>query len=186
MPFYCANLQILVFCGWFSDMLEAYLKSSKWNSSTLSIRCISSNSCSSAGDALRELDEMNIVRSDPFILISGDVVSNLNLKKAIAFHKQKRKEDINNIMTVVLKKVQKSAGAKPILDDLVVGMNRKTSQIVIFEDSIDKKDVHVPIELMENSTELSFSTDLLDCNVDICSPELMLQFSDNFDYQVRI
>jgi translation initiation factor eIF-2B subunit epsilon len=26
-------------------------------------------------------------------------------------------------------------------------------------------------------------TDLLDCNVDICSPEMMLQFSDNFDYQ---
>lgn len=166
-------------------MLESYLKNSRWNSSSLSIRCISSNSCTSAGDALRELDGMNIVRSDPFILISGDVVSNLNLKKAIAFHKQKRKEDVNNIMTVVLKKVQKSAGAKPLMDDLVVGMNRKSSQIVIFEDSIDKKEVRVPIELMENSTELSFSTDLLDCNVDICSPELMLQFSDNFDYQVR-
>lgn len=32
---------------------------------------------------------------------------------------------------------------------------------------------------------LNFSTDLLDCHVDICSPELMLQFSDNFDYQVK-
>ena len=89
-------------------------------------------------------------------------------------------------MTVVLKKVQKMAGAKPLVDDLVVGMNRKSSQVVIFEDAIEKKDVRVPIELMENATELSFSTDLLDCNVDICSPELLLQFSDNFDYQVNI
>ena len=24
---------------------------------------------------------------------------------------------------------------------------------------------------------------LLDCNIDICSPEVILQFSDNFDYQ---
>ena len=47
-----------------------------------------------------------------------------SLKKAIAFHRQKRKEDSNNAMTVVLKNVQKTAGAKPILDDLIVAMDR--------------------------------------------------------------
>ena len=49
-----------------------------------------------------------------------------SLKKAIAFHRQKRKEDSNNAMTVVLKNVQKTAGAKPILDDLIVAMDRGT------------------------------------------------------------
>lgn len=105
----------------------------------------------------------------------------------MAFHKQKRKEDANNIMTVVLKKIQKSSDARPILDDLVVAMNPKTSQMYIFEDSIEKSHVQIPLELMENinTAEISFCVDLLDCHIDICSPELMLQFSDNFDYQVQ-
>lgn len=176
--------EIFIFCAWHAEKIEEYINRSRWPK-LLSIRCISSAVCSSAGDALRELDSLNIVRSDPFILISGDVVSNVNLKKAIQFHKQKRKEDINNIMTVVLKKVQKTTEAKPILDDLVVALNPKTSQMYIFEDCIEKPNIRIPLELMENinTSELSFCVDLLDCHIDICSPELMLLFSDNFDYQ---
>jgi translation initiation factor eIF-2B subunit epsilon len=171
----------------------------------MSIRCISSPACQSAGDALRELDAMNIIRSDPFVLISGksvssqstgynfmnlvrlvvsgDVVSNLDLKKAIAFHKAKRAVDPNAIMTLVLKKVAPNPGARPVLDDLVVGMHRKSAQVVIFEDNLCSDSVHVPVELFEDAPELDFCADLLDCHVDICSPELILQFSDNFDYQ---
>jgi translation initiation factor eIF-2B subunit epsilon len=166
-------------------MLQEYLLNSKW-SNTLVVRCITSTACSSAGDALRELDAMGVIRSDPFILISGDVISNMDLKKAIEFHKEKRKEDNNAIMTVVLKQVQKSTGAKPILTDLVVGLDRLTSQMLLFEDNYKKSSVQIPLEIMaEHTGGLNFRTDLLDCHVDICSPELMLQFSDNFDYQVR-
>ncbi|CAN0458654.1 unnamed protein product, partial [Scytosiphon promiscuus] len=32
--------------------------------------------------------------------------------------------------------------------------------------------------------ELQLRSDLLDCNVDVCSPEVLVQLSDNFDYQV--
>jgi hypothetical protein len=175
-----------VFCVWHGDKIQEYVNNSKWPS-ILSVRCIQSTSCLSAGDALRELDTMNIIRSDPFVLISGDVISNINLKEAIAFHKRKRKEDINNVMTMVLKEVQTTAGLKPVLDDLVVAMDRSSSQIVLFENAYKKNNVKVSLELMaEHPKGLTFYTDLLDCNVDICSPELMVQFSDNFDYQVRI
>lgn len=126
---------------------------------------------------------MNIIRSDPFILVSGDVVSNINLKKAIAYHKKKRAEDMNNIMTLTLKRVQKTAGVKPILDDLVVGMHKTSSQIILFDDSYNKGAIRVPLDLMRNAGEVVFSTEFMDCNVDICSPELILQFSDNYDYQ---
>lgn len=68
---------------------------------------------------MREIDQLGIVNSDPFILISGDVISNMDLKKAISIHKERRKVDNDAIMTVVLKKVQKLAGVKPVLDDLV-------------------------------------------------------------------
>jgi translation initiation factor eIF-2B subunit epsilon len=61
-----------------------------------------------------------------------------------------------------------------------------SSQILVFEDSHKKQDVRIPLELMADRTGLSFHGNLLDCHVDICSPELMVQFSDNFDYQVRV
>jgi translation initiation factor eIF-2B subunit epsilon len=152
-----------------------------WNS-IITIRCISSLNCSSAGDALRELDAMNVIRSDPFILISGDVVSNINLRTAMEFHKKKRNEDSHCIMTMVLKKVKETASAKPIYDDLIVGMNKSTGQIVLFDNSYRESSLKVPLDLIKSTREISLSFDFLDCNVDICSPELLLQFSDNFDY----
>jgi translation initiation factor eIF-2B subunit epsilon len=127
---------------------------------------------------------MNIIRSDPFILISGDVVSNINLGNAIAVHKQKRKEDINNVMTVVLKKVQSKSALTPLLDDLVVGMDAATSQIVLFDNTIENSSVSLPLGLLKEHISTQIHKDLLDCHIDICSPELMVQFSDNFDYQV--
>lgn len=47
------------------------------------VRIITSNNCLSAGDALRDIDQRGVVRSDPFILVSGDVVSNVDLKAVI-------------------------------------------------------------------------------------------------------
>jgi translation initiation factor eIF-2B subunit epsilon len=126
---------------------------------------------------------MGIVRSDPFILINGDVVSNMNLGDAIAFHKEKKKVDNNAVMTVTLKAVQKSAAVVPVLDDLVVAMDRTSKQILLFDNDITSKDIRIPLDVMMDHPGVNIRTDLLDCHVDICSPELLLQFSDNFDYQ---
>ena len=62
-------------------------------------------------------------------------------------------------------------------------MDRITSQVLLFENNYKKENVHVPMEIMNDHPGATFRFDLLDCHVDICSPELMLQFSDNFDYQ---
>eukprot|EP01041_Mallomonas_annulata_P008628 gene8628-17798_t len=174
--------EMFIFCVWHADMLQAYINNSKWPS-TISVRCITSTACLSAGDALRELDSMGIIRSDPFILISGDVISNMDLHKAMKFHKEKRKADNNAIMTVVLKRVQRTAGVKPIMDDLIVAIDKNSSQLLFFEDSVQSDSMNIPLEIMEEHSNIQCRSDLLDCHVDICSPELLLQFSDNFDYQ---
>jgi translation initiation factor eIF-2B subunit epsilon len=129
-----------------------------------------------------------VIRSDPFILISGDVVSNLDLKKAIAYHKQKRKEDSNCVMTLVMKPLSNNttstSSIRPVVDDLVVGVDSNTQQLLLFEDALTNPTLSLPQGLLEENTiDLSIYTNLLDCQVDICSPELILQFSDNFDYQ---
>lgn len=149
----------------------------------LTVRCITSSSCLTQGDALREIDSMNLIRSDPFIMINGDVISNMNLGKAIAFHKERRRADPNAIMTVTLKEVTKHCGLRTISDDLVVAVDSSTSQIVLFDNSISETSVKLPKEVIFDHNSIDIRTDLLDCQIDICSPELLLQFSDNFDYQ---
>jgi translation initiation factor eIF-2B subunit epsilon len=188
--------EIIIFSVWLGNVIEEYISSSKWISSlssSLSIRCITSSNCQSAGDALRELDSLGIVRSDPFILISGDVISNMNLKKAIDFHKMKRKQDANNIMTCTFKRISSSTSPSPspsssksLFDDLILGLHPTSNQILFYEDLLTKNDISFSFELLSsnNCNEITFSTNnLVDCNIDICSQELLLQFSDNFDYQ---
>jgi translation initiation factor eIF-2B subunit epsilon len=51
---------------------------------------------------MRELDAKQIVTSD-FILITGDVVSNLALMDVVNEHKARRKISKNCIMTMVMK-----------------------------------------------------------------------------------
>lgn len=69
--------EVFVFCVWHAASLQEYLSQSKWNK-ILTIRCITSTSCLSAGEALREIDSMGIIRSDPFLLISGTALIELS------------------------------------------------------------------------------------------------------------
>lgn len=174
--------EIFIFCVRHVEMIQEFIDNLSLPSN-ISIRCIFSRSCLSQGDALRELDSMGIIRSDPFILIQGDIISNINLKKAILFHKSKRREDPNCIMTIIFKQIQKNSTIRSLMTDLIIGYDRHTQQLRLFDNQIMKKNVNIPLEIFDNHSSLRIRSDLLDCQIDICSPELLLQFSDNFDYQ---
>ena len=176
------SVQIFIFCVKHTELMEKYIAGLHLPTK-LTVRCITSSSCLTQGDALREIDSMNVIRSDPFIVINGDVISNMNLSKAIAFHKEKRSTNPNAIMTVVMKEVTKHSGLRPIPDDLVVALDSNTSQLVLFDNNISASEVNLPKEVIFDHNSIDIRTDLLDCQIDICSPELLLQFSDNFDYQ---
>jgi translation initiation factor eIF-2B subunit epsilon len=61
---------------------------------------IVSTNCKSAGEALREIDVKDMIKSD-FVLVSGDVVSNMDLCAAMRAHRARRDKDKNAIMTLV-------------------------------------------------------------------------------------
>lgn len=61
---------------------------------------IVSTACKSAGEALREIDVKDVVKSD-FVLVSGDVVSNMDLGAAARAHRAHRDRDKGAIMTMV-------------------------------------------------------------------------------------
>lgn len=63
-------------------------RKSKWcrHSSPNTVRFVTSELYRSLGDVLRDVDAKSLVRSD-FILVTGDVVSNFNISKALEEHK---------------------------------------------------------------------------------------------------
>ncbi|CAM9472599.1 unnamed protein product [Ectocarpus sp. 13 AM-2016] len=174
--------EVFVFCVSHAKQLEDYLQSSTW-AAHMEVRIITSNNCLSAGDALRDIDQRGVVRSDPFVLVSGDVVSNLDLKSVIKQHKETKKADPLTLMTMCFKEVGAVSSARPILDSLVVGMSKATQQIVLFQNNMEEACLDVNPIFLEEHGELQLRSDLLDCHVDVCSPEVLVQLSDNFDYQ---
>jgi hypothetical protein len=53
-----------------------------------------------------------------------------------------------------------------------------------FTELLIQKSARIPLEIMMEHPSVTFRTDLLDCHVDICSPDFLVEFSDNFDYLV--
>ncbi|CAN0388664.1 unnamed protein product, partial [Ectocarpus fasciculatus] len=58
-----------------------------------------------------------------------------------------------------------------------------TQQIVLFQNNMEEACLDVNPIFLEEHGELQLRSDLLDCHVDVCSPEVLVQLSDNFDYQ---
>jgi NDP-sugar pyrophosphorylase family protein len=56
----------------------------------------------SAGDAMRDIYTHGIISSD-FILVTGDLVSNIRIDEVVREHKERRKTNKDAIMTMVVK-----------------------------------------------------------------------------------
>lgn len=191
--------EVFVFCSAHAAAVEQYLLESKWTvvpegkkEEEAEVKNVwrrpvvhieRSDTCTSAGDALREIDGRGLIHSDPFVLVSGDVISNMNLKQVVDTHKQRRKADSSSIMTVVLKKARTMHPTRPLNDDLVVITDGTTGQMLVYEDDVEAPLVELLAERMQEHQSVAFRYDLLDTHVDVCSPEVLLHFSDNYDYQ---
>lgn len=170
-----------MFCSAHADKVESHLQTTNCTR-TVKIQCITSTQCSSAGDAIRELDVKHVIRSDPFVLISGDVISNVNLRPVIERHKERKKKDSSSIMTMLYKKQSVTSPLRALDSDLVVAIDTENDQVVLYDDYLDQSHVEFPTVFFKEHSAIKFHYDLLDCHIDLCSPDILVQFSDNFDY----
>ncbi len=111
-----------------ADKVAQYVGSSQWGQQ-MDIQILTNSYCQSAGDALREIDCMGVIRSDPFVLISDGVISNINLRRVIAKHKKAKKLDPMRVMTMCFKEADPLSGLRPVLDELVIGLDSETEQV---------------------------------------------------------
>ena len=178
--------EIFVLCCAHAEMIESYLKTTRWHNSTSpKIHVTRSDTCTSAGDALREVYDRKIITSDPFVLVSGDVISSMHLGPVIAAHKERRKTDKNCIMTMVFKPTSATHPTQQLHDDIVVTYDQDTLELVGYDNDPRPSALFATLatNLLRNRAAAVMQRDLLDCNIDICSPEVLMQFADNYDYQ---
>ncbi|KAJ8270441.1 hypothetical protein GJAV_G00114740 [Gymnothorax javanicus] len=180
--------ETFVFCCWMSNKIKEHLLNSKWCRSTSpnTVHIITSDLYRSLGDVLRDVDAKNLVRSD-FLLVYGDVVSNIDVTQALLEHRNRRKIEKNiSVMTMIFKESSPGHMSRCEEDDVIVAMDSKTKRVLHYQKTHGLKRLQFPMNIFHNgSDEFEIRHDLLDCHISICSPQVAELFTDNFDYQTR-
>lgn len=178
--------EIFVFCCHLADQIRTHIRNSKWSesSSPCTVTPILSEGCLSMGDAMREIDDKSLIRSD-FVLVYGDIVANLDLQSIIQEHKKKREKDKHAVMTVVMKKATPGHCSRCREDDVLLAIDSSNSRILHYLKTGNQKKLELPVEVLTEHKNVHLHYDLLDCQISVCSPQVPALFKDNFDYLTR-
>ncbi|KAK4937537.1 translation initiation factor eIF-2B epsilon subunit, GEF [Elasticomyces elasticus] len=181
-----AGVQVVyIYAGAHVDQVETYIEASRWKSHRSPFESLSFLRCvaSSVGDVMRDLDQKHLLAGD-FIIISGDVISNFPIEKALKQHKARREKDKNAIMTMVLRETLPGVHEHPggIVPTFVIDPTK--DRCLHYEEALSgaQPSAHIDPELLK-SPELDVRQDLIDCRIDICTPDVLSLWSDNFDNQ---
>jgi len=200
--------EIFILCCAHADQITAHLKSAGWLISRHPrIKTITAANCLSAGDALRTIDNQDIIKHD-FVLVYGDVISNASLSSILDLHKKRRVADRLAIMTLVLRGGMSEMHRRRLGESgLVVAVDPSSHRLLKFEEQPSSSSsyssashqqqqqsapsslssaaavVRMDAAMFSERDQISLRTDLIDTGIAICAPEVLMLFSDNFDYQ---
>ncbi|CAI5483388.1 unnamed protein product [Closterium sp. Yama58-4] len=167
------------------------------------VSTVVAHDCVSVGDALRHMDHKGVIRGD-FILVSGDVIANVSLTHALHAHRERRRKDKQAVMTMLLT----HCPSNPLThltrtgsESQVFGICPDSSQLLFYDPPPDplsstgtgklaaltggRRSLAVSVEraVWQGHRRLALRTDLEDSGIDICAPEVLYLYTDNFDYQ---
>ncbi|PKY40129.1 nucleotide-diphospho-sugar transferase [Rhizophagus irregularis] len=179
--------EVYILCRAHSEKIKNYISTSKWNRSHSPFKIIPivTPEARSIGDVLRELDAKQLISSD-FILISGDVVSNIHLDKVLDAHRTRKNIDKNLIMTMVVKEASPFHRTRSLGESSIFVLDGKTQECVHYESAElypHKRNMIMDMEVFEKHSNVQIRNDFVDCQIDICSIEVLALFTENFDYQ---
>ncbi|KAI5636697.1 eIF4-gamma/eIF5/eIF2-epsilon domain-containing protein [Phthorimaea operculella] len=155
--------------------------------STMEVQILTSETCQTMGDVMREIDAAGLVRGY-FILAGVNSITNINFASMLEQHKQTCKKDKGAAMTLVYKKV---AWEHPLISSdksIFLAADANTKKVLIhqkFKPKSSNKKLNIPLENVLNHSEVKLHHNLADANIALCSPSVPPLFSDNFDFQTR-
>ncbi|KAL8289945.1 hypothetical protein RB597_001538 [Gaeumannomyces tritici] len=184
--------EVFVYCGNHTDQVEQYIADSpRWSPSGRRspfslLEFVRVNDASSPGDFLRDLDGRGLISGD-FILVHGDLVANIPLDAALTAHRRRREANRDAIMTMVLREGGESTAhrtkSQPVTP--VFAIDAADGRCLHYEElSPGQADRYVRLDpaVLEHGT-VELRADLIDCEIDICTPDVLALWSDSFDYE---
>ncbi|KAJ7452519.1 nucleotide-diphospho-sugar transferase [Mycena galericulata] len=180
--------EIFVICRSHAEQVKAAIRESKWSRPGSGIKIVpimTAKETFSAGDAMRDVYTRGLVTSD-FVLVMGDLVSNIRIDEVVRVHKERRKTNKDAIMTMVVKESGATHRTRPYGDSSVFVLDAETSECLHYEPVSafpPTTMTRIPRELLETHPEIEIRNDLIDCSIDVCSVEVPSLFQDNFDYE---
>lgn len=168
--------------------LTQSLSASKWRSPSSPFTRLNflKSTSTSVGDVMRDLDGKHLITGD-FIVVSGDVISNMPIEGALAKHRARREKDKNAIMTMILREAGRNHRTKSTSVSPVFVVDPTKDRCLHYEEidhhSSESSRLNIDSEIILSHRELDVRQDLIDCNIDICTPDVLSLWSDSFDYQ---
>ncbi|CAN6668782.1 translation initiation factor eIF2B subunit epsilon [Trichomonascus vanleenenianus] len=177
--------EVYVMCCAHADMIEEYIKDSRWggHDAPFTIHIVPSPESQSVGDVMRDLDTKGVIKKD-FLLISGDVVCNIDFRKVLEAHNARKQTDRNAIMTMVLRESTGLHRTRPRNSPGLFVLDDKTGRCLRYEaPGSNVADIALDAEVLAEHESVSFRNDLIDCQIDICTNDVPALFQENFDYE---
>ena len=138
---------------------------------------------------MRDLDKRNILVND-FIVVYGDVISNLPMDAALSAHRARRASDKGAIMTMVLREAGIQHRTKAAPSQAVFVIDPKRNRCLHYEEMIphakgSDKFVTIDQDILFTFKvgDIDVRTDVIDCGIDICTPDALALWTDNFDFE---
>lgn len=164
-------------------------RDSKWKTASSPFKQLTflKSTSTSVGDVMRDLDGKHLITGD-FIVVSGDVISNVPIEAALNQHRSRRETDKNAIMTMVLREAGRNHRTKSSSVSPVFVIDPTKDRCLHYEEIDHHSDeqparLNIDAEIMLSFAELDVRQDLIDCSIDICTPDVLSLWSDSFDYQ---
>ncbi|KAF2358515.1 Hexapeptide repeat [Trinorchestia longiramus] len=193
--------EVFIYCKAtpFSEEIKRHCKSvverRHWNN--MAVRVIASDDIRSVGGAIRDLYAKSLILGD-FLLIRGDTVTNLSIRKLMDVHKANKKMDCKAVMTCVLLPMDVPCEADlmdPSASEDVALQKRRsftslrvttmasmTGKLVSYSRGRRGATASFLAGLGSDSrSDYFISPDLADPCMSVCSVEVLGLFADNFD-----
>ena len=149
----------------------------------MKVTLLANASWTGEGDALRDVEQRDGMRPvDDFILVRCGTIFNVDVSKLVAEHKKRREVDRNWLITTVFRKGAGSAGS-----GLRIALDAKTNILVKYLESLSDADA-ITVDVkgehtgLRNGGILDVCSDVLDVGLDVCAPDFMIEFRENFYY----
>lgn len=149
----------------------------------MKVTTLSSKSWSNEGDAIREVESRDDLRPvDDFVLVRQGAVFNMDVSQLVAAHKRRKESDCNWLITTVLRK-----GAGSALSGLVVCVDNPSGTLLKYVESLNEDgatiDINAENASLQSGGSVEMCSNVMDVGLDVCAPEFLVEFRENFYYE---